>query len=380
MDDHQQNNMNTSQDGSKSEGRSGSWLLPGDRRRFTRRSSLRALFVTVVSFGYVAAALGLAIAPLPIWVNIPFSIWAGVVIGGFFVVGHDALHQSFTGSRSLNNWIGRFALLPAGYSASLWVLLHNRTHHRFTNLKGRDGYWEPWSPDDYAAASPVARMFYRLYRSPLGPPFYHLFELILEHAIPFRGQARREWRRHVFDTVFVLLGYPVFWGGVIWLGVILAPERAIWLTVVLGWGVPFFVWLWVYGFVIYLHHNHPRIAWFDRKEDWTFHRAQIAGTTETRLPLPLQVFSNNIMEHTAHHANQGIPLYHLAEAQKLLRRKLSPVVFVNAAREYFAIIKACKLFDYRRRQWLDFQGRATGPVIPLNGFDAAADPAHRTSA
>jgi omega-6 fatty acid desaturase (delta-12 desaturase) len=30
-------------------------------------------------------------------------------------------------------------------------------------------------------------------------------------------------------------------------------------------------------------------------------------------------------------------------------------------------LKACKLFDYQRRQWVDFDGNPTGPVIPLEG-------------
>jgi hypothetical protein len=26
-------------------------------------------------------------------------------------------------------------------------------------------------------------------------------------------------------------------------------------------------------------------------------------------------------------------------------------------------VKACKLFDYNRRQWVDFNGHPTGPII-----------------
>jgi hypothetical protein len=30
---------------------------------------------------------------------------------------------------------------------------------------------------------------------------------------------------------------------------------------------------------------------------------------------------------------------------------------------FFRIVDACKLFDYDARRWLDFDGRATGPVL-----------------
>lgn len=343
------------------------WLTPDDRRRLTQRSMPWAAAYFAFAFSAYAVATVLAVAPLPWWANLFFSVWSGLLTGGFFVIGHDALHQSFTPYRRLNTWIGRIAMLPACYSASLWVLYHNRTHHRFTNLKNMDGIWEPWSPEDYARAGPIRRALYRLYRSPLGPAFYHMFELAPHHLLPYRGQARREWRRHLFDSLFVVVFYPLLSIAIVWLGATWTPERPLWLTVIFGWALPFFVWHWVYAFVIYLHHTHPEIAWFDRREDWTFHRSQVIGTTGTRLPLPMQVFSNHIMEHTAHHANQGIPLYHLKEAQRLIQRAEPKVRFVNAGREYLAISRACKLFDFRRRQWTDFNGRATGPAIPVDG-------------
>jgi len=55
-----------------------------------------------------------------------------------------------------------------------------------------------------------------------------------------------------------------------------------------------------------------------------------------------------------------IPLYRLAAAQAELERECASLVVERwTPRSFVRNIRACKLYDYARRQWLDFDGNPT---------------------
>ena len=88
------------------------------------------------------------------------SLVAALWIARLFVIGHDACHGSYTPNKTLNKWIGRIAFLPSLTPYSLWEIGHNLAHHGFTNLKGRDYVWTPFSPQRIRApvlGTPQAR-------------------------------------------------------------------------------------------------------------------------------------------------------------------------------------------------------------------------------
>jgi omega-6 fatty acid desaturase (delta-12 desaturase) len=70
------------------------------------------------------------------------------------------------------------------------------------------------------------------------------------------------------------------------------------------------------------------------------------------------------MEHNAHHALPGIPFYRLKTAQTLLRDRIGAIrtTFLTPG-NYLRSVRACKLYDYDRNQWTDFDGRPTGPRL-----------------
>ena len=84
-----------------------------------------------------------------------------------------------------------------------------------------------------------------------------------------------------------------------------------------------------------------------------------------RTPFWYRLMSNEIMEHTAHHLQPKIPLYNLKTAQAELHRRTGghiPQVSaaVSAIRD---TLQACKLYDYGRRCWLDFDGRPSSGAL-----------------
>jgi omega-6 fatty acid desaturase (delta-12 desaturase) len=103
------------------------------RRRILLPSMLLLAVLTFYAYGLVLASTTA--------ISIALTIPCGMAIGMLFIIGHDACHNAFTVSTRLNQVIGRLAFLPALHSFSLWDLAHNRTHHRYNNIRGIDYVW-----------------------------------------------------------------------------------------------------------------------------------------------------------------------------------------------------------------------------------------------
>ena len=343
------------------------WLDETERNAFSRRSSRMALAIFAIEVLAYAGFVTLAIAPLAWFVNVLGGVLAGLAIGVIFTVGHDACHQSLTPSRALNRWIARLSFIPSLHAASLWVLGHNQIHHGRTNLRGHDYVWEPMSPEDYRASAGWRRMQYRIYRSRWGSLPYYLIEMWWKkNFLPIAPEARSHWRRHVVDSGFVVLAGGLHLGAILFVASSWAPDRSLWWPLLAGCLVPFLVWNWLMGLIIYSHHTHPEVPWFADDREWSYFGSQVLGTVHVRLPPPFHWVDNNIMEHTAHHAWPVIPLYHLPTAQQRIRAAFPAVKSLTLwPRVFFGIADACKLFDYRARRWTDFAGRPSGPALSL---------------
>lgn len=126
------------------------WLLA----LATRRTGWPVLLLAFDWLLLAAALAGVLLVP-PLWLKLLCGAAAGFVIGRLFIVGHDACHQSLTPHRRLNQWLGRIALLPSLTPYSLWEVGHNVVHHGYTNLKGFDFVWAPYTREEFAALSPV---------------------------------------------------------------------------------------------------------------------------------------------------------------------------------------------------------------------------------
>ena len=154
-----------------------------------------------------------------------------------------------------------------------------------------------------------------------------------------------------------------------WLGVSCPPIESLFY----GQWLPFIVWNWLIAFLILLHHTHPRIPWFETLEEWSFYRGQIQGTSHVIFPGPINWFIHNIMDHTAHHADSRVPLYHLAEAQECMRKAFSADIVEHrfSLRSFRYMLNVCQLYDYRNHCWLNWAGEPTSSStieVPPNSW------------
>lgn len=288
-------------------------------------------------------------------------ITAGIV--RLFLIGHDACHGSFFKSALLNDIFGRVAFLPSMTAFSLWDVGHNVAHHGFNNLKGRDQVWAPFSKQEYDELPGWRRALERIYRSGLGWGLYYFIEMWWKKLyFATKRQIGASRAKYHWDSALVTISMAA-WITLITLAAV-ESEQSVWLLLTLGVFVPFAIWNVVMGFVVFVHHTHPSIAWFQKRHDWQRYRAYLTSTAHVKLPLGLGRLLHNIMEHNAHHLNPRIPMYSLRRAQRLLEEKFQDhyrTYRMNWS-TYMECVRSCKLYDFANHSWLDFRGQVTSRV------------------
>jgi omega-6 fatty acid desaturase (delta-12 desaturase) len=352
------------------------------RRMFTKLlqpfAADRAVIAPVVWFVLDWMVLIVAIASLLIvesmWIKVFASLIASLWIARLFVIGHDACHGSYTPNKTLNKWIGRIAFLPSLTPFSLWDIGHNLAHHGFTNLKGRDYVWTPFSPAEWAALRWPRRVMERIYRSGFGQGVYYMVEMWWKKLF-FPSSKHVSTRRtsYTWDSLLVAT-FAVLWiGGVVAWG--LHSHRSIPSALFFAFVVPFFCWNCLMGFVVYVQHTHPRVAWYERRDEWTANAGYATTTVHVKLMRPFDGLIHYILEHGAHHVNMGIPLYRLKSAQARLAatldERLNSEIFTW--RYYWNTVRRCKLYDFAHHVWTDFDGRITSePMINQRSLPASS--------
>ena len=323
----------------------------------------RPLLAFGVDIALFAGGIALSLLVHTFWIKLLGSVSTTVGIVRLFLIGHDACHGAYFRYPKLNEIIGRIAFLPSLTAFSLWDVGHNIAHHGFNNLKGRDQVWAPLSKDEFDALPRWRRMLERFYRSGVGYGAYYFVELWWKKLFfATKRQIGSSRLKYKLDSVLVTVGF------VVWVSIVAfvahRTEQNFWLLLVLAVLVPFAIWNAIMGFVVYVHHTHPGIAWFKKRRDWQRFRAYLTATAQVRFPFGLDRLLHNIMEHNAHHLNTRIPMFALRRAQRALQERFHNEfqAYRMDWRGFRACVSSCKLYDFANHCWLDFSGRVTARV------------------
>lgn len=331
-----------------------SWLAP-----ISGKSTGYALTLVVLDLALFSLALAATVLLENPLLKVLTGIVCGLVIGRLFILGHDACHQSFTPHRRLNRWLGRLVFLPSLTPYSLWDVGHNTVHHGYTNLRQFDFVWQPASIEQYRAMPAWRRGLERIYRSGWAPGLYYALEIWWKRMY-FPSRKLMPTRRGSFTADCVLVSaVAVAWVGMLaWAAV--ATGQSLALLLLTAFALPLFVWFAMIGFVVYVHHTHTSVDWFESKADWSQSSPFVSTTVHLRFARGVGAALHHIMEHTAHHVDMGVPLYRLKRAQALLEQKLpGRIVIQNFSwRWYFDTARKCKLYDFAGQRWTDFMGRS----------------------
>jgi omega-6 fatty acid desaturase (delta-12 desaturase) len=313
------------------------------------RSTVRGLSLVARDLLFYGFAVFGLLSTNEVWMLVPLWLLAGLSVSGLFVLGHDAAHGALFDSKRLNAFVGRLTMLPSLHATELWIFGHNRVHHGHTLRQGMDFVWHPLTPDEYRSLGLLARLRHRFEWGPLGSGAYYgrvvWWNKMMRFPLPPRwARAMRRDRLLVLAFALGTLGLAVGIQGTIGLWT--------WIKVVV---VPFVLFCQVIGWVVHVHHIHPDIRWWPRRE-WNRFRGQVEGTTVFSGPPGWELFFHWIMVHLPHHVDMRIPCYRLPEAAAAIAAAFPEDVEERALglRPYLASVRACKLHDFETGTWTGY--------------------------
>jgi omega-6 fatty acid desaturase (delta-12 desaturase) len=258
--------------------------------------------------------------------------------------------------------LGRIAFLPSLTAYSLWDIGHNVVHHGYTNLKNFDFVWAPYTPEEFEALSPMQKLKDRVYRSGWAPGLYYMIEIWWNKMV-FPNEKNMPTRRPIFTKdCWLITVFGAAWVGVMaWAAV--ATGQTIGYILLMGVVVPFFFWVTMIGFVVYVHHTHVDVSWHEERTGWSKASPFVSTTVHLTFPFNIGALMHHIMEHTAHHLDMSIPLYKLKQAQNKLEELLPERIIVQpfSWSWYVQTARDCKLYDFKTDSWMTYEGKVTSP-------------------
>ena len=254
---------------------------------------------------FAACIVGVILAPL--WGKIACALALAVVLARLFVLGHDACHGSLFKSDKVNAFVGRLVFLPTLTTFSLWHVGHNVAHHGFANLKGRDQVWVPFSPQEFAALPKWRQRMERIYRSIWGFGLYYLVELWWNKLVfPSRRHIGSKRKVFIVDSVLAAAFGVAYLAFLIVIAFV--TGQAWWLIALFGGVLPFLLWNYIMGTVIFMHHTGPDTVWFDKRAEWMRLRNVDDLSRDIHFPFRLGKLRGDIILHR--------PLHHGSRIQR----------------------------------------------------------------
>jgi acyl-lipid omega-6 desaturase (Delta-12 desaturase) len=270
-----------------------------------------ALNVFLVGLGYASIAFCLGyMGTASAWYLLPLCwVFTGTALTGFFVIGHDCGHRSFSNKIWVNDLVGHIAMMPLIYPLHSWRILHDK-HHKHTNKMDVDNAWQPFRPSFYDnEMSGIERAVYKMIRGRLWW-MGSIFHWGLVHFNKANYSSQKDWKKARFSNTVVILGaaigFPIL---------ILNTGMVGWASF---WLMPWLVYhFWMSTFTI-VHHTIPEIP-FQEPEVWNEAEAQLFGTVHCEYPAWVEVFCHHINVHIPHHVSTAIPSYNLRAAHNYLK-------------------------------------------------------------
>jgi acyl-lipid omega-6 desaturase (Delta-12 desaturase) len=299
-----------------------------------QKNSRKAWTQVVINVALVVAGyITVAYAP---WYLLPLAwIFTGTALTGFFVLGHDCGHRSFSNNKRLSNAIGHLVFLPLLYPFHGWRIWHN-FHHKHTNKLDVDNAWQPWRQEVYENLDTPTRIVYNAIRGKLWWTA-SIFHWIMIHFDWNRckGKEREQMR---FSALFVIIG-----GGI---GLTALTLTTGWWGLVKFWLVPWLVYhFWMSTFTV-VHHTAANIP-FTAAGQWNEAIAQLSGTVHCDYPKWVEFLCHDINVHVPHHISTAIPSYNLRAAHQIIKEQWGE--YINERQFNWELMKEiteeCHLYD-----------------------------------
>ncbi len=267
------------------------------------RLSVRQLVGTAVLFAALWAAM-LWSLEVGYWLTLLLAFPTAGFLMRLFMIQHDCGHGAFFKSQRVADAvgfvIGVLTLTPYQY----WRKTHAIHHAHSGDLDHRGfGDIDTKTVREYQALTPMQRLGYRLYRSPLvlfgiGAAFH----FIIKHRYPWDLPRtwKREWASIWYTNLAIVVVLVLAYATIGLERFILVQLPLTLVSCSLG------VWLF------YVQHQFEETYWEDHKH-WDYYEAGLRGSSYLDLPKPLMWLTAWIGVHHVHHMSARIPNYRLAQ-------------------------------------------------------------------
>ncbi|VVB17301.1 unnamed protein product [Arabis nemorensis] len=309
----------------------------------------KSVLISVTSY-----TLGLFMIAKSPWYLLPLAwAWTGTAITGFFVIGHDCAHKSFSKNKLVEDIVGTLAFLPLVYPYEPWRFKHDR-HHAKTNMLVHDTAWQPVPPEEFDS-SPVLRKAIIFGYGPIRP------WLSIAHWVNWHFNLKK-FRASEVNRVKISLACVFAFMAVGW-------PLIIYKVGILGW-VKFWLmpWLgyhfWMSTFTM-VHHTAPHIP-FKPADEWNAAQAQLNGTVHCDYPSWIEILCHDINVHIPHHISPRIPSYNLRAAHDSIQENWGK--YTNLATWNWRLMKTimtiCHVYD-KEENYIPFDRLAPEESQPI---------------
>ncbi|TQD82908.1 hypothetical protein C1H46_031572 [Malus baccata] len=217
-------------------------------------------------------ALGLFMISKAPWYLLPLAwAWTGTAVTGFFVIGHDCAHKSFSKNKLLEDVVGTLAFLPLIYPYEPWRFKHDR-HHAKTNMLVEDTAWQPVFKDEFDSSAIFRQAIIYGY-GPLRPWMSIAHWMIVHFNLNMFRPSELKRVKISLACVFAFMG--IGWPLIVYKAGILGWIK-FWLMPFLGYH------FWMSTFTM-VHHTAPHIP-FKTADEWNAAQAQLNGTVHCDYP------------------------------------------------------------------------------------------------
>jgi omega-6 fatty acid desaturase (delta-12 desaturase) len=280
-----------------------------------------------------------------------FGLLAGVAASSMFVLAHDAAHGALFKSSVVAELMGTIYMLPALNIYRLWCFGHNRIHHGFTSFSPVDWIWRPLTVAEYKNLSGFKKVLYRFERSIWGCGLHYLLKVWWPKMVFFMPEKLDRSKR-----IAIRLSKCLVFAFAVGVAALFYHHTGV-FSAFCALIVPFIVFNYVMSLIVYLHHTHPEVPFFDKKAEWSQAIGAVFCTTVIHTPWIIEKWiTHSILIHTPHHVDIRIPFYRLKTAFNSLKQNYSEHILeykMNFA-TLVRIFKTCKLYDFKKHTWHDF--------------------------
>ncbi|CAN6459055.1 unnamed protein product [Victoria cruziana] len=304
--------------------------LPKEVFEIDELKAWKSVLVSVTSY-----AMGIFMIAKSPWYLLPLAwAWTGTAVTGFFVIGHDCAHKSFSKNKVVEDIVGTLAFLPLIYPYEPWRFKHDR-HHAKTNMLSEDTAWHPVWKGEFETSDLLRKSIilgYGPFRPWMSIAHWLVWHFDLKKFRPSEISRVKVSLACVF--AFMAIGWPLI----------------IWAFGITGW-IKFWLmpWLgyhfWMSTFTM-VHHTAPHIP-FKTSDEWNAARAQLGGTVHCNYPRWIEILCHDINVHIPHHICPRIPSYNLRAAHQSLKEKWDK--HMNVATWNWRLMKTimtiCHIYD-----------------------------------